>query len=619
MDKVRAGAGNVLSALSAGTVAGFAVGLIVAVSGITAHRYVPQKMYRLVALGFRDPLNRWVAAGILIPLVLIFLFVLAGLSRRVFKAGKLKTRIGNGGRVRSAMLACLLFPLFFFWGGWAINHYWLPDVFSPVSLICNAALLALAVLLGGLMARTRWGTLVRIANRARGPACVLLAILLALNLWILILGGGGIDLSAPSVVLISIDTLRADRLGCYGYGRNTTPNIDLFSREAALFKNAITPRAETTQAMVSVLTGLYPHTHRVRTLGIPLRSRILTLQEILLNNGYTTAAFIGNWVLKKKYAGLHHGFETYDDELPDKDLNRDFYERKAPDINGAVFRWLDRNHDNKFFLWVHYQDVHGPYIAPEKYRELFDGGGGDPVVEELVPVYQKLPWVESRDGSVDADIYRNGYDAEILFCDEHVGGLLEKIDELGLKNVVVIITADHGESLGEHDYYFAHGKYVYDQCSRVPLLVRLPGSKGAKVIEKQVNIMDITPTLLEIAGCPFPPEIEGISLRPLIEKDESQVPEAPVFLERFNDIKAVRTGRWKYISNLHSNTEELYDLESDPEETMNVLSENADIAAGLKKVLREWMKESDISRVRKLEDRDLSEEDREVFRALGYL
>lgn len=619
MDGKRASAGNVLSALAAGTVAGFVVGLIVAVSGITAHQYVPQKMYRLVALGFRDSLNRWVAAGILISLVLIFLFVLAGMSRRVFKAGKLETRIGNGGRARSALLACLLCPLFLFWGGWAINHYWLPDVFSPVSLICNAALLALAVLLGGLMARTRWEVLVRIANRARGPACVLLALLLALNLWIRIWCGGGVDPSAPSLVLISIDTLRADRLGCYGYGRNTTPNIDIFSREAALFKDAITPRAETTPAMVSVLTGLYPHTHSVRTLGAPLRSRILTLQEILLNNGYTTAAFIGNWILKKRYSGLHHGFETYDDELPDKDLNVDIYERKAPDINGAVFRWLDSNHDNKFFLWVHYQDVHGPYIAPEKYRELFDGEGDDPVAEELVPVYQKVPWVESRAGSVDADIYRNGYDAEILFCDEYVGSLIEKIDELGLKNVVVIITADHGESLGEHDYYFAHGKYVYDQCSRVPLLVRMPSSKGAKVIEKQVNIMDITPTLLEIAGCPFPPEIEGISLRPLIEKDESQVPEAPVFLERFNDIKAVRMDRWKYISNLHNNTEELYDLERDPEETRNVLSENVEIAAGLKKVLREWMKESDIPRVRKLRDRELSEEEREAFRALGYL
>jgi len=424
-----------------------------------------------------------------------------------------------------------------------------------------------------------------------------------------------------NIILISIDALRADHLGCCGYSRNTSPNIDFIAKKSILFKNAITLCPRTTPSMVSALTSLYPHTHGIRDLYEPLDSKFLCLQEILQATGYKTAAFVSNWVLKKKFSNLNQGFKTYDDIMPDKELNRNIYERKAADTNKAVINWLNENYKNKFFLWIHYQDVHGPYIAPQRYQDLFVHTKEDLIQSSKIPRYQHLDWIDSirDDGYVDANLYRDAYDAEIRFCDEYIGNLFKKLRDLGLTDIIIIITADHGESLGEHNYYFEHGKYVYDQCSRIPLLIYVPYMKGQKVVEKQVNIMDITPTVLDMLGYPIPQEMEGVSLLPLIENGESAFPEISVFIERLNILKAVRTNSWKYIKNLKSNTEELYDLKNDPEETNNIISKNRNKANELKKILHDWMNENDYGDTKGLKDMNLKKTNVEALKSLGYL
>ena len=421
-----------------------------------------------------------------------------------------------------------------------------------------------------------------------------------------------------SVILISIDTLRADHLGCYGYQRNTSPNLDRFSEKAALFRNAITPRPKTTPAMVSVLTGLYPHTHGVRKLYKPLKNGILTLPEILRDKNYKTAAFVGNWILKKELSGLNQGFEVYNDNLVETTSKKGTCERTAPNINKEVFRWLDENHNEKFFLWIHYQDVHGPYVAPKEYQNLFTHPEEDLISEVLISVHQRLPRIKISDGEVDANLYRDAYDAEIRYCDKYVGDLLSKLEDLGLREIIIIITADHGESLGEHNYYFEHGKFVYDICSRVPLLIYVPGLKRSPPITQQVNIMNITPTILDLLGYPIPRQMEGVSLLPLM-KGEASLFDEHIFIERRNEIKGVRTNNWKYINNIYCDSEELYYLKEDPGEEKNIIAENRAVAKGLKDVLSQWMNANDGITEEKLEEMRLKEEDKRALRALGYL
>lgn len=425
------------------------------------------------------------------------------------------------------------------------------------------------------------------------------------------------DVALPSIVLISIDTLRADHLGCYGYGRNTSPYIDAFSKSSIRFANAITPRPQTLPAMASVMTGNYPHTHNARGNMNMFMHRNTSLAEILKNYKYKTAAFVGNWILRKD-AGIGQGFDLYNDSMSETELNRlNIYEKKAPDMNKDVFSWLDENGHKPFFLWVHYQDPHGPYVAPEPYKSMFKNPEADWVDESLIPEYQKLPWVPVKEGKVDANGYRDAYDAEIRYCDVYVGKLLEKLENLFNDTVITIIVADHGESLGEHHYYFAHGDFVYDACSRVPFIMQWKQFKSPSVIDEQVCIKDIPPTLLDMIGVPVPPCIEGKSLWPLLNgtiKNGSEY----VFIERHNKIKAVRSSEWKYIENWHDNSFELYNIITDPGEEKNVVSEYQPIVKKMKNKLSGWINETDRSPLEENQEMKLNKREKDILKSLGY-
>ncbi len=422
----------------------------------------------------------------------------------------------------------------------------------------------------------------------------------------------------PRLILITIDTLRADRLGCYGYKRNTTPRIDKLARKSVLFSAAVTPEAKTAPALASMMTGLYPHTHGIRTNWVALDEEFETLAEILRREGFRTGAVVGNFILKRKYSGLDQGFEEYDDRTPTRELNRNIREKTAEEVNRAVFPWLEENRKEKFFLWVHYQDPHGPYTPPAEYRNLFSGGQMDPVDEKSIPDYQFLPGTRLEAGVFDAEMYRAAYDREIRYCDQRIGKLLDKLEELDLSDSIIILAGDHGESLGEHDYYFEHGLYVYDQCGRVPLLVHLPSELEPRIIEEQVNIMSITPTVLDLLGLSPPPDLEAPSLLPLI-RGKTGRGEKFIFMESMNRYKAVRTDRWKYILNIIDGTEELYDLEVDREETSNLAAREKQRAKTMKRRLEAWLNPNDEIPIREIQDMKINEEERKALLSLGYL
>ena len=450
-------------------------------------------------------------------------------------------------------------------------------------------------------------------------ALLILALLVGVNV-IIALDKYSTSPPGPNIILITIDTLRADRLGCYGHGRNTSPNIDGLARKAVLFHTAITPRAKTSPAIASILTGQYPHTNSVRTNWVPLPKKAITLQEILNDKNYVTSAVVGNYVLKRKHSGLSPGFDSYDDRMLETELNRNLHEKIAGQVNLSAFNWLEENRDKKFFLWLHYQDPHGPYTAPKNLLNSFSHQNNEYIPIDKVPEFQRLPWIEEIDGKVDAAAYRDNYDAEILYCDKAVGGLLARLRDLGLEDdTMIILTADHGESLGEHDYYFGHGKYAYEASSRVPLIVYEPSIiKNPGRIEGQVNLINITPTILDLAEIPIPLGMEGRSLLPMITGEDLSGDEN-IFLEKENRIKAVRTNDWKYISNIDKSTDELYYLRDDPLETENVALENPRQVEELKSRLHEWMNHNDRIPIGKEHYRKLKKIERKAMRSLGYL
>ncbi len=303
---------------------------------------------------------------------------------------------------------------------------------------------------------------------------------------VLLLLGGCTD-DRPNVFLITLDTTRADHLGCYGNADIETPSFDALAAAGIRYDSAFTPVPITLPAHTSILTGTYPVYHGVReNAGFYVPSSARTLAEILLEEGYDTAAFVGAFPLDSQ-TGIDQGFEVYDDNYPsslDKtthpQLRRFFDERPAADVSRAALAWLDRRQgDGPFFLWTHYFDPHQPLLPPSPYRER----------------YPDSP-----------------YDAEIASTDEAVGRILARLERDGeLDNTLVILTADHGEGLGEHGEA-THALLLYSSTLRVPLILRGPGLDAGTTVSAPVSTVDIFPTVLQQLGLEIAPEVQGQAL-----------------------------------------------------------------------------------------------------------
>lgn len=362
--------------------------------------------------------------------------------------------------------------------------------------------------------------------------------------------------SGHNVILITIDTLRADRLGCYGYSRGATPNIDRLASTGVLFQEAIAQVPVTLPSHVSLLTGTFPPVNGVRdNTYFRLDPEALTLAEILQSAGYQTGAFVGAYVLDTSF-GLGQGFDVYDArmEARDDDAAGTFSERRANEVVDAFGRWLgEADREKPFFAWVHLFDPHVPYAAPSPFRERFAS---------------------------------SPYDGEIAYVDEQIGVLLKELEERGLReNTLVVFTADHGESLGEHGER-THGFFVYDATLKVPLILSsnqsLPTDKS---ISSQVRLVDVLPTILDLVDVSVPDTAQGVSLVGLIEGEGSE--EAVAYSECYASqlnfgwapLISLRQDGFKYIEAPRA---ELYDLAKDPGETENLLSADRERARSMK-------------------------------------
>ncbi len=396
------------------------------------------------------------------------------------------------------------------------------------------------------------------------------------------------DKTPPDVYLITIDTLRADHVGCYGYKRVETPALDALAADGVRFSEAFTHSPITNTSHTSILTGLLPSVHGVTDFGVPLSPQHVTAAELLKKHGYQTAAFIGAVILDSNALapGLDRGFDFYDNfpkadtaaagktnDAKDADAKNkerwDRVERRGMEVVQHAEAWFDQHRTGPHFVWVHLFDPHDPYEPPPPFSEKYK--------DHL-------------------------YDGEIAYADSAVANWIAYLKKAGVyDNAIIIVSGDHGEGLGEHGEE-THGLFLYDATLHIPLLLKTPRDAASPayrgvVIDAQVRTTDILPTILAATGIPAPPELNGESLFPLLEKSSAEkrsdvTNERELFGETdyplrwgWAPLRALRTESAKLIE---APRPELYDLHADPKEAKNLYSTDGLKLQSLQAEMAKW-------------------------------
>jgi arylsulfatase A-like enzyme len=427
---------------------------------------------------------------------------------------------------------------------------------------------------------------------AHWGACLLVLLALA----VMVAGcGRGPNLN---VVIITIDTLRADHLSCYGYHKQTSPMIDAFAREAILFEETLCQSSQTLPSHASIFLGTNPRTHKAISHESPVDTELTTLAEMLKARGYRTGAFISSHALDSEYQ-LDQGFDTYWEVHKEHSYKerREAKQREQDPTTEAALGWLRNEAGSGFMLWIHWFQPHRPYDPPAGYLEKYVGAYTGTASSD--PDFIMKVWRDRIDlPEEDVQHLIDRYDGEVAYADAQVGRIVDELEGQGLlDNTIVIITADHGEILYEHEYYFGHDIALYDECLLIPLILYAPGLEAAgRRVKSQVQTLDIMPTVLDLLEMRWPDDLEGKSLLPFIEgggeaTSEYYFSETFPFPEKCAPRHAVRTADSKLIwkeTKTGSMTKEFYDLASDPGETVNLYTDQDQRAARLDSVLAAW-------------------------------
>ncbi len=399
----------------------------------------------------------------------------------------------------------------------------------------------------------------------------------------------------PNVLIVTMDTTRADHLGCYGYDRIRTPVLDDLASRGAVFENAVAAAPLTQPSHASIMTGYYPTYHGVRVNGnTALAESQTTLAEVFAANGYRTGGFIGGFVLDARW-GLKQGFQQYDDKFDlkkFKHLDLGAVQRPADQVVDAALAWLDGGGPGPFFAWVHLYDPHTPYEPPEPYRSEYGGRGPGGL-----------------------------YDGEIAFMDSQIGRLVAWLRAKGLdRTTVLLLSGDHGEGLNDHGES-SHGFFIYDPTIRVPLIACVPGAFAGRRVSAPVSTVDIFSTLLDAAGLNAPPS-QGRSLLPLMARPKTDDGRrvyaesmAPSLQFAWSGLRLLRSERWKYIDAPHA---ELYDIAADPGERTNLLYRQGEVARRLKARLEAAAAETGAG-APKPQAANLDKDTMQRLSALGYI
>ncbi|MCX8159979.1 MAG: sulfatase-like hydrolase/transferase [Candidatus Saccharicenans sp.] len=421
-------------------------------------------------------------------------------------------------------------------------------------------------------------------------AATLLVVLAAAVLVIKQKSGAGRTLSETgnwNVLLITLDTTRADRLGCYGYRGGSTPSLDELAAAGTRFQNAYCQVPLTLPSHASILTGLNPCRHGLHNNGnYALLPEFHTLAEILKERGFRTAAVVASFSVDSRF-GLDQGFDTYDDSFEPGQANKSYNaERPADRIYETFSRWLEKNYGSRFFAWVHFFDPHFPYNPPPEFARKFQ-----------------------------SDLY----DGEVAFMDRYVGRVIELLKIYGCYDrTLIIIAGDHGEAFGEKVEQ-GHGLFLYEMSVRVPFIVVGPGLPSGQVINRPVRLVDILPTVADLLGIKQQFEVDGQSLKPLLLG--RKLKPVDIYLESFfprenygwSELLGIISGDWKYIQ---APKPELYNLQTDPNENINLYADGNRTAARLRSRLEEMIRAASGLAAA---GRKMTPTEQERLRSLGYL
>jgi len=420
------------------------------------------------------------------------------------------------------------------------------------------------------------------------------------------------------IILISLDTLRADHLGVYGYHRNTSPSIDAFSRESIVFEHAVAQASWTLPSHMSIMTSLYPSFHGVygMTKNKYLSSKHVTLAELLREGGYRTAAFTdGGWM--HPAFGFHQGFDVYDGKQKEG----------IAKILPKVKKWLDENRSNPFFLFVHCLDIHAPYDPPPPYNTIFHDFTYTGKLENILAASEKKTQLNDEDIRHFVALYDGG----IRYTDEKIGEFLSYLRESGLEDQsVIIIISDHGEEFMEHGGLL-HEQLYYRPNLQIPLIMRIPDYPRKETrVNELVQSIDLLPTILEISGLPPHPEAQGKSVLPLIKKKRKnfinriagkifhprQKDSRSAFAEHETDDYSIITNGYQLIYDTKPFSIQLFDLKDDPLAQNNIAKDHDAIVERLLSQFKEVYSTKPGDKVPTL---TLDEQTREQLKALGYL
>lgn len=486
----------------------------------------------------------------------------------------------------------------------------------------------------------------RMGNRLWLPMAGAVALLLATGLVWRLAGRDSVSLPvtssrqgpSPNIILISVDTLRADHLSTYGYFRQTSPNLDQLAPDSIVFDKAFTVMSTTLPAHISLVTGIHPAKHNVLSNGWKFNGPFPTLAERLKQAGYSTGGFITGFPLTAE-SGMGRGFDVY------RDTGRQG-RRPTPKIPGTLANqrateWLEQHRQGPVFLFIHYFDVHPPYMTPSSPAPPF--GMDEPLAAHMISMRVSGVGMDSispaeiqLDERPIGDLLTaiNAYDNQVHHVDAMIADLLHTLEQLGLlDDALVIITADHGEGLGQHGLY-SHGLHLYEEQLRIPLIVRYFGSNWTgRRITSAVSLLDVVPTVLELLELPSDPELHGRSLLASMKRQGDTPANRWLLAQRreYSDWVLQKRGRFASKLSLHvlrgdhrlkyllagDGTEELYDLEADPLELNNLGNAQLEACSRLRPMLEETLDDY-LTDVADAEER-LDEETRRALEALGYL
>lgn len=619
-----------LSLVSMGIIAGFIYGLYKSILYINANEYVTHKLYNISLFISQYYITTYTLIGLSMAFLLVAVIFISKKLAQSLDEKKSSSRTKNIATICSIIASVFLIGLLFIYYPIIIAYIKTTNASSWLASFSNSAehTLSLFILISAFLGIyaivfilfTFWhnsseNTLRTILGYLNFNLIKFLGVSIIIAVFafnIFVFGYKKLNTpEGPNIVFICIDTLRADRLGSYGNPRDTSPNIDKLGKQGILYENAFSQAPWTLPSMISMFTSLYPSDIGAKGIHSNIKYRHLTISEYLKNNFYDTIAVISHIVVSKIY-GFSQGFDIFDQRhIAQVD------EISSKIITEQAIEYLNNHKNDKFFLWVHYFDPHHNYIKHLEYN-YSDGYSGQ-LTENLDN--SKLNKRTSTLVDEDIEYIKDVYDEEISYTDKYIGVLLDSIEELGLKDdTIIVLTSDHGEEFMERTR-IGHGGSLYRELIHVPLIIYNPldiGNMGKRV-SKNIEVRNITKTILEEVGLETD-LFEGINLTDQQNLDLEHIVISENYgFEKSSRREAIIYKNWKLINDFKNQTSKLYEIQSDPEERINLLSKNDQHILDKKTELENILHAIRDRKSTESGEAKLSSEDIKQLKALGYI